>query len=181
MGLRDSLPANHPYKSSDPSFGGTQVINFPDIGDQVVSTGNIELGAFSNSGLPITFTSSDTTVFAVHGKKGIIKKAGSVTVTAAQTGDNHYSAAANKTRSFTISKEDQTITFTAPPDMNIYDPDLTLIASTSSVCRSHSPLCPARASIKAGTTDVVKLDGTAGMWSSVRPTGQCGLQCRYPS
>ncbi len=161
-GLRALLPDAHPYKATDPSFGGAQVINFPAVGDQVVSTGKVELGAFSNSGLPIAYSSSDDTIFSIQGKIGTILKDGSVTVTASQAGDSHYSAAADKTSAFLISKEDQTITFSQPPDMNIYDPDLKLIASTSSGLPVHFTIVSGPANLKAGTTDVVELTGDAG-------------------
>jgi hypothetical protein len=128
----------------------------------VVSTGKVELGAYSNSGLPIAYTSSDPTIFSIAGKIGTILKDGSVTVTAAQAGDNHYTAAADKTSAFTISKEDQTITFSQPPDMNIYDPDLKLIASTSSGLPVHFTIVSGPAGLKAGTTDVVELTGASG-------------------
>ncbi len=161
-GLLSLLPDNHPYKATDPSFGGTQVITFADIGDQVVSTGSLDLDAYSNSGLPITYSSSDTTILGIQGSKATILQSGSVTITATQAGDNHYSAAADKTSSFTISKEDQTLTFVQPPDMNIYDPDLKLIASSTADLPIHFTIVSGPASIKVGTTDVVELTGAAG-------------------
>jgi len=162
-GLRDDLPGNHPYKSNNATFGGNQNITFPDVGNQVVSTGTIELGAFANSGLPITYTSSDATVLSISGRIATIHKDGNVTITASQAGDNHYTAAANKTSSFTISKEDQTITFTSPPDMNKYDDDIQLIASSSAGLPITFTINSGPAEILNGTTDVLHIiNDTAG-------------------
>ncbi len=165
-GLRDLLPASHPFKTDNPTFGGSQTINFPAVGDQVVSTGAVELGAFANSGLPIAYTSSDPTVFSITGDLGTILKDGSVTVTAAQAGDNHYTAATSQTSAFTISKENQTITFEAPPDMNKYDDDITLIASSSAGLAITFTINSGPAEILAGTTDVLHIvNDTAGFVS----------------
>ena len=162
-GLRDSLPDNHPFKSTNATFGGSQTINFPDVGDQVVSTGTIELGAFATSGLPITYTSSDDTVLSISGRIATIHKHGSVTITASQAGNNHYTAATDKTSSFTISKEDQTITFTSPPDMNKYDADIQLIASSSAGLPITFTIDSGPAEILAGTTDILHIvNDTAG-------------------
>ncbi len=165
-GLRDLLPANHPFKTENPTFGGSQTINFPAVGDQVVSTGSVELGAFATSGLPITYTSSDPTVFSIAGDLGTILKDGSVIVTAAQAGDNHYTGAASQTSAFTISKENQTITFEAPPDMNKYDEDITLIGSSSAGLPITFTINSGPAEILAGTTDVLHIvNDTAGFVS----------------
>jgi hypothetical protein len=162
-GLRDDLPGNHPYKSNNATFGGNQSITFPDVGNQVVSTGSIELGAFATSGLPITYTSSDDTVLSISGRIATIHKHGNVTVTASQVGDSHYTAAANKTSTFTISKEDQTITFTSPPDMNKYDADIQLIASSSAGLPITFTINSGPAEILNGTTDVLHIiNDTAG-------------------
>ncbi len=161
-GLRGSLPGGHPYKSTDPAFGGSQTITFPAIADQTAGAGTLELSATNSSGLPVVFTSSDSTIFSISGKIGTIHKSGSVTVTASHPGDTHYTAATNQTRTFSITKENQTIVFQAPADKGKYDPDFALIATATSGLPITFTVDSGPASIKPGTPNIITLSGIGG-------------------
>lgn len=58
--------------------------------------------AVSSDGLPVGFTSSDTTVVAVHGNKALILKPGTVTLTALQPGNAQYAPAPAISRSLRV-------------------------------------------------------------------------------
>ena len=110
-GLTGNLVSGHPFKTGMPSFGGSQTITFPSVGSPVVSDETITFKAYSNSGMPITYTSSKPSVLTISGSVGTIHKGGEVTVTASIGADKYYTAAADKKQTFTINKEDQTIFF----------------------------------------------------------------------
>jgi len=70
----------------------SQSITFADFGPAHVSE-DITLSATSTSGLPITFTSSNTTVATVDGNILTIHAAGSAVITASQNGNDNYQPA----------------------------------------------------------------------------------------
>jgi hypothetical protein len=76
--------------------------------------------------------SSDTAPSTVH-----ITGAGACTITASQAGDANYLAAPDETRSFTIAKANQTITFGSPADKTWGDADFALAATASSGLTVH--------------------------------------------
>ena len=142
----NALPSSHPFKSTAPTFGGSQ---------SIVSTGNSvpvvsgtptlsfdigkftleEYGYYSTSGLPLTYATSNASVLAVDAATGKLdpKGAGTATITISQAGDTHFSAASNVTLSLAITSErSQTITFTTIPDCNTSVSTLNLSATASS-------------------------------------------------
>lgn len=62
-----------------------------------------QLGAVASSGLPVAYTSSDTTVAVVVNGMVTIKQAGTTTITASQPGDAAYLAATPVVRTLTVS------------------------------------------------------------------------------
>ena len=80
-----------------------------------------DYGCYATSGLPLSYSSSNTAVVAVDAATGRLepKGAGSATITLSQAGDNHFSAASNVTLNIAISEDrSQTITFAAITDQN---------------------------------------------------------------
>ncbi len=161
-GMTGSLATGHPYKSAIPTFGGSQTITFPSVGSPVVSDATIDFKAYSDSGMPITYTSSDTSVLTISGSVGTIQKGGTVTVTASIGADKYYTAAVDKKQTFTISKEDQTIFFAELGDRNKYDPPFLLQGSSSSGLALTYTVDSGPAAIKSGTTDTIELSGVEG-------------------
>ena len=95
--------------------------------------GTIALTASASSGLPVTYTSSDPSVVEVSGSTLIIRAVGSANITASQSGDNTYEAAASVEQTQQITIANQTITFAALAPQT-YSPNgtITLTASASS-------------------------------------------------
>jgi hypothetical protein len=134
-----------------------QTITFPNPGTQTFGVAPITLTAYSNSGLPITYTviSGPATVSLNQGAEApangrahsnakgakpairivgvtlTITGAGTVIVEADQGGDVDYLAAAPVQVSFTVNPEGQTINFTNPGDQT-YGTPLNLVATATS-------------------------------------------------
>ena len=94
--------------------GITQTITFANPGDQELPTGTVNLTATSDSGLAVTLTSTTLPVCTVAGTTLTLVDEGTCTVVASQAGAGDYLAAADVTRSLTVSKATQTITFANP-------------------------------------------------------------------
>jgi alpha-tubulin suppressor-like RCC1 family protein len=88
-----------------------QTITLPDFTAGVYGGANKASGATTTSGLTITLTSADTAVCTVSGLNVIQVTPGTCSITASQAGDANYLAATSVTKSFTIAKASQTITF----------------------------------------------------------------------
>jgi ABC-type branched-subunit amino acid transport system substrate-binding protein len=90
------------------------------------------LSATASSGLPVTITSSTTGICTVSGLTATLVTAGRCTLIASQTGDSTYGPARSVTRSITLSKATQTITFTPPTSMISTEFPYALSATVSS-------------------------------------------------
>ena len=103
------------------------------MGDKAVNVGDqLTLDATASSGLGVTYTSSNTSAVTVSGNTLTAVGEGNATITASQAGNGNYNAAANITYTVTVSKKNQTITWTMG-DKSMYVGDqLTLDATTSS-------------------------------------------------
>jgi hypothetical protein len=90
---------------------GTQTITFGTLAAKTFDRGPITLGANASSGLAVTYTSTTTAVCTVSGSTVTFVTVGTCTIKADQAGNGNWSAATSVSRSFTISKGTQTITF----------------------------------------------------------------------
>ena len=82
--------------------GSTQTITFLPLPNVYVGAAPFTLGATASSGLPVSYSSSTTSVCTVAASTLTILAAGTCTITASQAGNATFSAAAPVTRSFTI-------------------------------------------------------------------------------
>lgn len=73
-----------------------QTIEFPIIADKTYGDDSFALVATSNRGLPISFTSSSPAIVSVDGTTATIKGAGTVVITAKQTGTKNYNEASKQ-------------------------------------------------------------------------------------
>jgi Rieske Fe-S protein len=80
-----------------------QTITFAALPNRLVGDANVNLGATSDSGLPIAYTSSDNTVATFSNGTLQLLKAGTVTITATQTGNTTFAAAAPVSQTLTIA------------------------------------------------------------------------------
>jgi hypothetical protein len=78
-----------------------QTISFAPLPNKTVGDAPFALSATASSGLPVTFTASGKC--SVNGNLVTLIGAGSCAITAHQTGDSQYNAAADVARSFQIS------------------------------------------------------------------------------
>jgi hypothetical protein len=92
----------------------------------------LSVSATASSGLPATIVSNTPAVCTVAGSLVTTVAVGTCTITASQSGNANYAAAAPVTQSFTVTPASQTIRFTAPGPVAYLSPPLTLPATASS-------------------------------------------------
>jgi hypothetical protein len=109
-----------------------QTITFGAIPSKVFSDPAFTLSGTSSSGLPITYTSSNTSVATISGNTVTITGVGSTTITASQPGNTSYNPATDVARNLTVNKATQTITFGALPTKAFGDANFALGATASS-------------------------------------------------
>jgi uncharacterized repeat protein (TIGR03803 family) len=139
----------------------SQTITFTSLPAKKFGDATFELAATSSSGLPITYSSSNTLVAAISGNTVTIVGAGSSTITASQAGDNDFSPATDKQQIQVVTKGDQTITFDPLPAKNYGDAAFTLTgASSSTLALTYTSSNTAIATISGNTLTIVGV-GTA--------------------
>jgi MBG domain len=109
-----------------------QTITFTVLPTKTYGDADFTISAVAESWLQIAYTSSNTAVATVYENTIHIVGAGSTTLTASQSGDDNYNAAADVPQTLTVDKADQTITFSALPTVEVGDPDFDPGASASS-------------------------------------------------
>ena len=109
----------------------TQSITFNNIGNRSFSPDPFQLTATASSGLPVSYTVTAGNA-TVSGDMLTLTGVGSVTVRADQAGNSVFSAAVPVSRSFNVSRANQTITFEPliNRDLNSVPFDLTATASS---------------------------------------------------
>ena len=144
----------------------TQTITFNPIADKAPSTATVELIASSSSGLPITFTSSNSAVATIEGKIVTIKGQGTTIITASQAGNEFYSSAPNVEQPLTVAKLDQTITFYPLINKLKGDAPFSLVASSSSgLTVAFASSDPTIASVNGTTVTIIK-EGSVSITAS---------------
>jgi hypothetical protein len=140
-----------------------QTITFAVLSNLSYSNGGTSvLGAYSNSGLNISYSSSDITVATVAGTTLSILKVGFSDITASQAGDDNYNPATSVVRRQTIIKGNQTITFNVLSNVS-YSPSgtITLSAySSSSLSISYESSDTTVATIAGNTLTILKVGTT---------------------
>jgi len=108
-----------------------QTITFTAIPNKTFGTAPFSVNATASSGLPVSFSilSGPATI---TGNTVTITGAGTVVVEASQTGNDTYSAAPAVTRTFTVDKASQTISFAAIANKTYGDEPFSINASASS-------------------------------------------------
>ena len=117
--VRASQAGNTNYNAApdvDRSFTVTQAsqsITSGSLGSKTFGDAPFTVSGSATSGLPVTFTSTDTAVCTVSGNTVTIVAVGSCAILVSQAGNGNYSAAISVTSSFTVSQASQVITFGA--------------------------------------------------------------------
>jgi len=110
----------------------TQTITFNALSPISFGSAPFTLGATAGSGLPVSYQSSNTSVATISGNTVTIVGGGSTVITAIQSGNDSYAAAANVTQPLTVNPATQTITFGALTSVNYGSAPFTLGATASS-------------------------------------------------
>ncbi len=127
-----NAPRRAPLLESTAADKFDQVITFSEPGILKFNDPPFVLTGSSDSGLPLTFTSSDPTVATVSGNIVTIIGGGNAIITASQPGDYFYHAATPVAHILTVDKADQTIEFEPVPAKNFNDTPFLLVADASS-------------------------------------------------
>ncbi|NOS91003.1 MAG: hypothetical protein HOP30_03715, partial [Cyclobacteriaceae bacterium] len=92
----------------------SQTITFSSIPSKNFGDASFILGGIASSGLPISYTSSDPGVATIVGGTVSIVGVGTATITATQSGNINYSAAADVTRTLTVNPSPLVVTPSTP-------------------------------------------------------------------
>ncbi len=98
-----------------------QVISFGSLTAKTYGDLSFALSATSNSGLDVTYVSSDPNVATVSGNTITIKAAGTTVITATQSGNDTYGPAQSVVQTLTVNKA--TLTATADNKSRVYGDD----------------------------------------------------------
>lgn len=134
-----------------------QTITFATIANKLVNAADFTLAATSSSGLTVSY--AITGPATLTGSLVHITGAGTVNITASQAGNTTYLAATSITRSFTVTKLTQTITWAAITSKVVGDADFSVSATASSGLTTTYSVVAGPAIITAGT---VHLTGVSG-------------------
>jgi hypothetical protein len=177
-GAEGSLPVNHPFKSTAPTFGGPQTItvahtNFstsdglPSM--SVFDPPFIPQGSYASSGLSLTYETNNTNILTVDAQ-GLLKPVapGKVRVTLKQSGNSHFSAASNQTLDMKIlGKRSQTITFGSIANKQPGGANFSVSATSSSgLPVSFTSLDTSTATVTANGTVSIVAAGSATIRAS---------------
>ena len=141
------------------------------------------LGATASSGLSVEYTSNSTTVCTVT-LEGVLTlvSAGTCSITASQPGDATFAAAAQVTRTFSITPASNTINFPQPPDVLLSSGSLTVPAVATSLqpvsfAASPSSVCSVSAAgvvslISAGSCSVTASQAASATYAAAAPVAR---------
>ncbi len=108
----------------------TQYITFGTLNNKTYGDAPFALNEVSSKNLPIKYESSDTAVASINGNMVTIKKPGTTTITASQSGNAYYLPADSVSQSFTVNKANQSINFPSINSMPYGSTDLSLAELT---------------------------------------------------
>jgi alpha-tubulin suppressor-like RCC1 family protein len=128
------------------AYGFVQTISFTPS-DRLLSYTPFSMSVSSDSGLAVSLVSSTSDVCTASGVQVTMVAAGVCTLTASQVGDSYHLPATSVTRSFTIAKNPQAISFSPSDQLLSYTPFLMASSSNSglsvSLTSSTSDVCTA--------------------------------------
>lgn len=135
-----------------------QTIDFPEIPVQTYSSGlTYTLPKTTNKGLTITYQSMNTSVATVSGNVLTIKAPGTAIISATQVGNADYLEATQVSRTLTVNKRSQVITFGELPEKTYEDLPFTLPQKTNEgLSISYRSTNTSVATISGNTVTIVK-------------------------
>ncbi|MGL1888845.1 MAG: YDG domain-containing protein, partial [Reichenbachiella sp.] len=126
-----------------------QTITFGGLGTKTYGDVDFTLGGTASSTLTVTYVSSDPTIASISGTTVTIHKAGSVIITASQSGNGTYNAAVDVPQTLIIDKIALTVTVSA--DDKVYDGATTATVGTASL-------------VGIINSEVVSIDASPSVW-----------------
>lgn len=136
---------------------GDQVITFAAPDEKIYGDPDFTISGSVNSGLPVSFSSGNTSVATLNGNIVHITGAGTSAITASQAGNDYWNPAQDVIQTLTVNKAGQTITFDPLPLKTYGDPDFTLSATASSGFDVH--FASDNSSVATVTGNVVHING----------------------
>ncbi|MFM7181514.1 MAG: hypothetical protein ACKO2G_08635, partial [Verrucomicrobiales bacterium] len=135
----------------------SQSITFPKLSSRSVLDPAFALTATASSGLPVTYTSTVTSVASVSGNVVTINGAGSTIIRANQSGNTNYKAANPIAATLTITKAPQLIMMADPPSGKKYGGIPFTVAATANTGLpiSYRSSDPNVATISGNTVTIV--------------------------
>ena len=109
-----------------------QNISFSALPVMQVRAEDFDGGATASSGLPVSYSSSDTTVATIVNGKIHLVGVGTTNITASQPGNAAYIPAAPVTQVLFVEKASQTLTFNSIPQKVLGEASFSLVADASS-------------------------------------------------
>jgi hypothetical protein len=152
-----------------PMISYTQIITFPNPGPITQTTMPFALGATSTSDLAVSYVSNTSSVCTVLGTSVTVISVGTCSITASQTGNADFVAAAPVTDLITIKLLSQSITFPNPGPQTYSAAGTFALGATAS-----SGLTVAYAS---NSTNVCTVAGTT---ASIVSVGNCSITASQP-
>ncbi len=139
-------PASGPSNAVTPAVPLNQTITFASISAKTMLQSPLTVSPTASSGLTVTLTSTTTSVCTVAGFVVTFVSAGSCSLTATQAGNSAYNAAPPVSRTFAISRVNQTITFPAISGKTLAQSPLVVTATASSglsvtLTSTTTPVC----------------------------------------
>ncbi len=116
-------------KPSTPLIGNT--ISWQDLPSKFMNDSPFNLAASASSGLPVSYSSSNTAVADISGNLVKIKGAGATTITAVQLGTDSVAAAIPVQKVLQVKKQSQFINFQSLPSVNFGNEPIPLPITTS--------------------------------------------------
>jgi len=110
----------------------SQTISFAALPKQMIDSPPFTISATASSGLTVSFASTTGKVCTVSGSTVTLVKTGLCSITASQSGNTDYAAAAPVAQSFEVTKAAQTITFAKLPSRKLGATPFTISATASS-------------------------------------------------
>ena len=109
-----------------------QTITFAALANKAFGDPPFNVSATASSGLAVAFSSTTTAACTLAGNTVTIVAPGTCTIDANQAGNANFNAAPTVSRSFTVTKASQTITFGALQARAVNDPNFAISATASS-------------------------------------------------
>ncbi|MBK5280097.1 MAG: T9SS type A sorting domain-containing protein [Bacteroidia bacterium] len=137
-----------------------QTISFKTFTSKTFGDPPFKIWAQSTSGLPITFTSTNSSVATVVDSTVTIVGGGAATLVASQPGNISYNAATSVIQVLLVNKASQTVTFSALAEKDVNDPAFTITATSTSALPVSFTSSATTVATVAGNTVTIKGPGT---------------------